>query len=123
VVKFGPNAYGFSLTITDGGQGIFDTSEMFVPPVEGRYQPVLLLRVAGDNAGACGPSSVFHSPCYEFKSTVRFLSSIHAGFFDIEVDQSGTDMEVSQSGQHSISQLTSADHKKLYIFSGDKYVE
>jgi uncharacterized RDD family membrane protein YckC len=123
LVEFGPNVYGFSLTITDGGQGIEVTSEVLIAPVEGRYQPVLSLRLAEDDAGDCGPSSVLHSPCYGFKSTVRFLNSVHGGLYDIEVDQSGTDLEISQAGQYSISQVISANHKKLYILSGDKYIE
>lgn len=116
-VKLGPDIHGYSLTITDGGQGIEGTSELFVAPVEDHYRPVLSLGIAGDNGGDCGPSGIFHSSCYAFKSAVRFLNSTHAGFFDIEVDQSGTDMD------SSMSQVVSADRKRLYIFSGQKYIE
>lgn len=122
-VKFGPDVYGFSLTATDGAQDTESTSELFVAPVEGHYQPVLSLTLAEDNEGDCGPSSVLHTACYGFKSSVLFLNSTHAGFFDIEVDQSGTGMEWSQAGQYSISQVIPANQKKLYFLSGGKYVE
>ncbi len=116
-VKFAPNVYGFSLTHSDGQQGIGGTFELFVAPVENHYQPVLSQGIEGDNGGACGPESANlfrHAvPCYGFKSTVRFLSSVHAGFFDIEVDQAGT--EDSDQG------IIPANNKKLYFFSGDKY--
>ena len=125
-VTFGPNLHGFSLTIEDGSQGIEFTTENFVAPVEGRYQPVLSVGLAYSSEGDCGPSGAFQSTCNESSSTVRFLNSVHAGFFDIEVDeldQARGDREVSQAGPYSVSQITPASQKKLYIFSGGKYVE
>ena len=89
-VKFGPDVYGFSLTSTDGGQGIEEQNRLFVAPMENHYRPILTEDVGGDNGGQCGPSGIFHSPCYEYHSTFRFLDSMHAGFFDIEVDEVGT---------------------------------
>jgi hypothetical protein len=125
-VRFGPNVYGFSLTSEDSHQGIAYTTETFVAPVEGRYQPVLSVGLAYSSEGDCGPSGSFQSTCDESTSTVRFLNSVHAGFFDIEVDEVNRlrgGVEVSQAGQYSVSQMTPASQKKLYIFSGGKYVE
>jgi len=113
-VKLGPDLYGFSLTGNDGAQGVRFTSELFIVPVENHYQPVLSLSLEQGNADYCGPGAVIPTPCYGYKSTVRLLNSAHAGYFDIEVDQAGT--EYSDQG------IIPANHKSVYFFSGDKYV-
>jgi hypothetical protein len=110
-VKFAPDVYGFSITLEDMHQGQGDTAQQFIAPVNNHYRQVLLLNTEEDNAGACGPDL---SPCYQSKSTVRFLNSVH-GLFDIEVYKSGT--EYSNQG------VTPADSHKLYVLVGDKYVE
>jgi uncharacterized RDD family membrane protein YckC len=115
-VKFAADVYGFSLTHGDGGQGIWGQFELFVAPVKNHYQPVLSLDIEGDNAMDCGPTSTFQSPCYGYKSKVRFLNSVHADFFDIEVDRAGTT-------KNSNGVVIPANQKTVYFFSGDKYVE
>lgn len=114
-VKLGPDLYGFSLTGNDGAQGVRFTSELFVAPVENHYQPVLSLSLEQGNADYCGPGAVISTPCYGYKSTVRFLNSVHDGFFDVEVDRVGT--------AYSDQGIIPANRRSLYFFSGEKYLE
>jgi uncharacterized membrane protein len=119
VIKVAPEVYGFSLTIDDMHQGEADSSELFVAPVSGHFHPVLSIGTESDNKGNCGSTdpemTLGHAPCVESESTIHFLNSIHNGYFDIEVDESGT----ANPDQGVIP----TNSRKIYLFSGEKYVE
>ena len=118
VVKFAPDVYGFSLTLDDMHQGEADSSELFVAPVSGHFRPVLSLGIESDNKGNCGstdPETILgHTPCVQSESTIHFLNSIHNGYFDIEVDESGT--------AYTDQGVIPTNGRKLYLFSSEKYV-
>jgi hypothetical protein len=119
LVKFAPEVYGFSLRTDDMHQGEADSSEVFVAPVNGHFHPVLSLEIASDNAGNCGPtdpdSLPGHFPCVQSRSVVHFLDSVHHGFFDIRVDESGT--------TYQDMAVIPARRTTIYFFSGQKYAE
>ena len=122
VVKFAPDVYGFSLvnsTFYEGNEGI---SEELVAPVRNHYRSVLSMSAGGNDSGNCGDQPEefrgklgFNSgPCTGTKVTVRFPGSVH-GFLDIETSEIGT-----EENNGSVVQV---NRRRLYIFSGDKYVE
>jgi hypothetical protein len=120
VVNFAPSVPGFSLISEDGGQGESDASEVLFAPVKGHFQAVLSLETESDNAGNCVATStddeaISHTPCYRNDSVIRFLKSTHNGYFDIAVDESGT--KSTDAG------IVAVDGKKVYLFSGEKYLE
>jgi hypothetical protein len=119
VVRFAPEVFGFSLTIDDMHQGEADSSELFVAPESGHFHPVLSLGIESDNKGNCGstdPEMILgHAPCVQSESTIHFLNSIHNGYFDIEVDELGT----ANTDQGVIP----TNSRKIYLYSGEKYVE
>jgi hypothetical protein len=118
-IEFGPGLYGFSLTLEDGHQGETDASELFAAPVDGHFRPVLSLGIESDNLGDCGstdPEMILgHEPCVQSKSAIRFLKSVHQGFFDIAVDESGT--------KNTDNGVVPTNGRKIYVFSEDKYIE
>jgi hypothetical protein len=113
-VKFAPDVYGFALTDTGGGQGVEVTSKEFFAPVKNHYKPVLWLDIAGSDKSQCDTLGTLN--CYGYKSSVTFLDSMHSGFFDIEVDETGTTAD-----SNWVVIPVPANYKKLYLFTGDKY--
>ena len=118
-IEFAPGLYGFSLTLEDGGQGETDSSELFAAPVDNHFRPVLSLGIESDNLGDCGstdPEMILgHEPCVQSKSAIRFLKSVHQGFFDIAVDESGT--------ANTDNGVIPTNGRKIYVFSKDKYIQ
>jgi hypothetical protein len=118
-IEFGPGLYGFSLTLEDGHQGETDALELFAAPVDSHFRPVLSLGIESDNFGDCGstdPEMILgHEPCVQSKSAIRFLKSVHQGFFDIAVDESGT--------KNSDNGVIATNGRKIYVFSEDKYIQ
>ncbi|HZL29341.1 MAG TPA: hypothetical protein VFC39_22650 [Acidobacteriaceae bacterium] len=118
-IEFGPGLYGFSITLEDGHQGETDASELFAAPVGSHFRPVLSLGIESDNLGDCGstdPDMILgHDPCVQSKSAIRFLKTVHQGFFDIAVDESGT--------KNTDSGVVPTNSKTTYIFSEDKYIQ
>ncbi|WP_263377536.1 hypothetical protein [Granulicella paludicola] len=118
-VLYGSDVHGFEISLEDGGQGITNANEVFIAPVSDHFRPVLSLTTESDNLGSCGSTDteteVGHDPCAQTKSVVRFMKSIHQGFFDIAVQESGT--AIAAQG------LVRTDGRKLYEFDGGKYAE
>lgn len=118
-IEFAPGIYGFSLRLEDMHQGETNSSELFGAPVDSHFRPVLSLDTESDNLGNCGSTDpgmmLGHEPCVQTKSTIRFPRSVHQGFFDIEVDESGT--------ANMDSAVIPTNSRKIYVFSKDKYIQ
>jgi hypothetical protein len=109
LVRFAPDVYGFSLI---GDKGDY---EEFVAPVANHYRSVLSVDLDLGNANHAPCGFPGYPACVNSQLTVRLLGSAH-GLFDVETSEIGTELN-DQGG------VVPVKRKRLYIFSGDKYVE
>jgi hypothetical protein len=113
--QVGPSHSGIELSDTDGGQGVADSHVMFLVPWKGGFSQAYAGIVASNNSDYCGPQA--DSPCYAYKSNLKFVKGDNADYYDFAIESSGTNLPSSGTGalekMSGVEQLHFVDGKYI----------
>jgi hypothetical protein len=113
--QVGPRHGGIELSDTDGGQGVADSHVMFLVPWKGGFSQAYAGIVASNNSDYCGPQA--DSPCYAYKSNLKFVKGDNADYYDLAIESSGTNLPSSGTGalekMSGVEQLHFVDGKYI----------